>query len=793
MVGDGEVEDAVGAEIAGIDRTGAVAGGEFGAGAEGASAIAEQDGDGVVLLIDDGQIQAAIGVEVASDHSDGVSPHREVLLGAKRAVAIPQQNRDCVPDFVRVKRVQLSLLVGDGQVEFAIGVEIADGDRVWSGAGGEIGPGAEGAVAVAEQDGNSVVGRIGDGQVALVVVVDVEVAGGDGAGLSAGGKVGFCAEEADAGAEKNGDVAGGDDAAAAGGIGVGLRICEGRRGQHSRDRKRAVKTAVGNPADRDALAGAQAVRRCRGDGYNVGGADGTAAGCDGGRRALIGDGQVCDVITAEVCLDNRNGIVAGGEVEARDHAGRIDQKSRRERQAGREDGQADGEAVADEEGGRLRVLRAHQDAPGIAHQAERLGKISRRAGQGGQKARLAAAKDDKWREQIPGANRGRTEDALNDALQALEGAQRFGDGLRREREDAGRGGRGDAELLCLVAVELEQFDFEHHLGRSLFELFDQRHGHSDVFGRVAQGKRAAAGVEVGASDAGNLAHQARDFGHAVHRGCVGERNGAGHLRSVVLALLRRVLGDKKTVSVHGPPERVGLKGQHLHRRRETHAVNAQANRARGHVPIEEGLQAKLVGDFFVGAARVAAEVEIARARLGLHPGGCGGVACGGLLVFFNEWCQLRQTLTRHRIARVFLKSRLQLRSGLIGAAGQGRALGLVGVTFDQAEAGQLPTQGVLRLAGGVAGGLPVGLEGAGPVRGLLEAQALLIRLAGLAGIGLDAHGGRRLGRGRGLPGEDRGGKAERDGQGESKPAMAGSLHGIHHSSGWLSKQRRLFP
>src|SRR5260370_4581709 len=88
----------------------------------------------------------------------GVVVHRR----GEGAVAVAQQDRDVVVGEV-----------ADREVDLPVAVEVADGYRVRSGPGDVVHRRREGAVAVAQQDRDVVGSLVGDREVALPVAIEV--------------------------------------------------------------------------------------------------------------------------------------------------------------------------------------------------------------------------------------------------------------------------------------------------------------------------------------------------------------------------------------------------------------------------------------------------------------------------------------------------------------------------------------------------------------------------------------------------------------------------------------------
>ena len=91
------------------------------------------------------------------------------------AVAVAEENGDGVAG-----------LVGDGEIEIAVAIEVRGNrvDRVGSGAKLEIRSGGEGAVTLAEKNLNQVRSSAGDGEIDVPVII-AEIAGDEGRGLEA--------------------------------------------------------------------------------------------------------------------------------------------------------------------------------------------------------------------------------------------------------------------------------------------------------------------------------------------------------------------------------------------------------------------------------------------------------------------------------------------------------------------------------------------------------------------------------------------------------------------------------
>ena len=103
----------------------------------------------------------------------------------------------------------VGVVVGDGQVEVAVAVEVAGGHRSGGVADAVVGGGSEGAGAGTEEDGDVVGKDVGDGQVEVAVAV--EVPGGHRGGGVAGAVVGGRAESGGGGDRRGADDKRGQD------------------------------------------------------------------------------------------------------------------------------------------------------------------------------------------------------------------------------------------------------------------------------------------------------------------------------------------------------------------------------------------------------------------------------------------------------------------------------------------------------------------------------------------------------------------------------------------------------
>src|SRR5215831_15750112 len=91
--------------------------------------------------------------------------------GLKRAMALAQQNGNRATRPAREKTRTVG--VGNGQVQFAIPVEIAYGHGRWLSARGIVNRSLEeGAITPPQQNGNGIV-RVVDGQIRLAIPVEI--------------------------------------------------------------------------------------------------------------------------------------------------------------------------------------------------------------------------------------------------------------------------------------------------------------------------------------------------------------------------------------------------------------------------------------------------------------------------------------------------------------------------------------------------------------------------------------------------------------------------------------------
>jgi len=143
-----------------------------------AIAVAQEDGNGSGGPVGDGQIELAISIEIARCYGCGGSGGGVVNVRLKSAVAPAQQNGNSI--VVRVDH---------GQVKLAVFVEITCSYRfrasAWTRGVGNAG--LKRAVHLAEEDGNGVIRLVDEGQVEYAVAV--EIARGHGPWTVTGGKV----------------------------------------------------------------------------------------------------------------------------------------------------------------------------------------------------------------------------------------------------------------------------------------------------------------------------------------------------------------------------------------------------------------------------------------------------------------------------------------------------------------------------------------------------------------------------------------------------------------------------
>ena len=177
LIRHGSVHPAVVIEVAQgqIATPAGLSGGEDGT-LEGAVAMTQQHPELKSVAIEHGdaldhQVELAVAVDVAQGHG----LRREVLAAGRkdqgpreRAVAVAQQHADGVGELLRRHHV-----------EPAVAVEVTDRDRVRGPADGQVDPGPEGAVAVAQQHAEGAV-AVRRHQVEGAIVVEVAGRHGEG-------------------------------------------------------------------------------------------------------------------------------------------------------------------------------------------------------------------------------------------------------------------------------------------------------------------------------------------------------------------------------------------------------------------------------------------------------------------------------------------------------------------------------------------------------------------------------------------------------------------------------------
>src|SRR5262249_22316286 len=127
-------------------------------------------------VVGDGEVEIAIAVEVPRRHGGRVDPGGRTLGGLEGAVAVAQQHAH--------RAGLIEAIVDDGEVPLAITVVIPDRQGRRKGTRAVAGGALEGAITVTQQDTHPVPG-VGRGQVGAAVAV--EVRGRYGARLVAGG------------------------------------------------------------------------------------------------------------------------------------------------------------------------------------------------------------------------------------------------------------------------------------------------------------------------------------------------------------------------------------------------------------------------------------------------------------------------------------------------------------------------------------------------------------------------------------------------------------------------------
>src|SRR5262249_22559868 len=141
-------------------------------GGEAAGAVAEEHGEVVRGVVGDDQVGVAVAVHQAGAYPDGLGADGVGGGGLEGAVAVAERDGDVA--------AAAEELVGGGEVELAVGVEVGERDGDHAGGGGVhggVGERGEGAIAVAVQDGDGGAGavgaEVGDGEVEHAVAVEV--------------------------------------------------------------------------------------------------------------------------------------------------------------------------------------------------------------------------------------------------------------------------------------------------------------------------------------------------------------------------------------------------------------------------------------------------------------------------------------------------------------------------------------------------------------------------------------------------------------------------------------------
>ena len=210
-----EVEAAIAVEVADTNRGRVDSCWQNNLWLEGAVAVAEQDTSGKGIFVGDRQVKFAVGVEVAGLDGSGAG-HGVVDVGQEGTVTLAKQDRDRAAEEI-----------GDGQIGFAIVIKIGGGYPFGLSENSIVHGGPESAVTIAEQNRHVVRTGVGDSQVEFAVVV--EVACGNGKRALAGGVKDGRLEGAITIAQKNGNIVspvgvGGDGEVE---IAVGIEVPEG--------------------------------------------------------------------------------------------------------------------------------------------------------------------------------------------------------------------------------------------------------------------------------------------------------------------------------------------------------------------------------------------------------------------------------------------------------------------------------------------------------------------------------------------------------------------------------------
>ena len=135
--------------------------------------------------------------------------------------------------------------------------------------------------------------------------------------------------------------------------------------------------------------------------------------------------------------------------------------------------------------------------------------------------------------------------------------------------------RRDSKSARLVAIDFQEFDFEHDFAAGALELLDELTGKREPLRRVAHGDGAAASVDIDASSAGDVAQDTQQLGSVFRRNGRGEWKSLFGLQAVLPPLLRRVGGDKEQGGVQGAPKRSGLSAQKGNGGIKIHIIQAQ--------------------------------------------------------------------------------------------------------------------------------------------------------------------------------------------------------------------------
>src|SRR5260370_1741649 len=167
--------------------------------------------------------------------------------------------------------------------------------------------------------------------------------------------------------------------------------------------------------------------------------------------------------------------------------------------------------------------------------------------------------------------------------------------------------RRNSKSAGFVAINFEQFDFQHDFAAGPFELFDEFTCKGQALRRVAHGDGSAASVKSNVRCSGDVAQHAQNLGGILRADGCGERKDLFGFQAILPPLLRRIWSDKHKRGIQGTPKSPRLRAEESHSRGEIHFVNTQVYVSASKVRIKGRFDAEACRHLFIARLGTAAQ------------------------------------------------------------------------------------------------------------------------------------------------------------------------------------------